>query len=211
MASRHGETLGTSVAPGDVPEERAAYLRAEAHRLFPPYFAPIVDQTAKLFSQAIYDMHLPSYRQGRVRLLGDAATVVRPNLASGVVHAMTNAMALADALAAAESTDAGLGAWDAEQEALGERLLKVGQSVRGALQDEATDWASMTPELMERWWAAAISGQRWHWSALVRHGHKRGELAATRHGALRTPGSAANRRPACAGARRSPCAGRVMG
>lgn len=162
MASRRGDGAARSVAPGDLPADRLAYLHAEARRLFPPYFADIIEKTDEPFAQAIFDMHVPRYRHGRVCLLGDAATVVRPNSASGVVHAMTNAMALADALAASESVDAALAGWDTEQEALGERLLRLGQSVGGALQDEATEWSSMTPEIMEGWWAAAIAGQPWY-------------------------------------------------
>ena len=162
MASRRGDSAGRSVAPGDLPANRLAYLRAEAKRLFPPYFTDIIEKTAEPFAQAIFDMHVPRYRHGRACLLGDAATVVRPNSASGVVHAMTNALALADALAASESVEAALTGWEVEQEALGERLLRLGQSVGGALQDEATDWTSMTHEMMPGWWAAAIAGHPWY-------------------------------------------------
>ncbi len=148
--------------PGDVPEARVAYLRTEARRLFPTYFADIVDATDQPFVQAIFDLHVPSYRRGRVCLLGDSATVVRPNSASGVVHAMTNALELADALAERPAVDAALAAWDAAQTAGGELLLRLGQTVGDALQDPARDWAAMDAEAMERWWAAVMSGQPWY-------------------------------------------------
>ncbi len=167
LVSRHGGPAGTSVPPGDLPETQVDRLRTEGRRLFPQYFADIVAKTAQPFVQAILDMHVPSYRKDRICLLGDAATVVRPNSASGVVHAMTNAMALADALGTAESIEAGLTAWNEEQVALGGRLLRLGQSVGGALQDETTDWESMTPALGERWWAAAISDQHWYVTDVV--------------------------------------------
>ena len=56
--------------------------------------------TAQIILQPIFDLQSPRVAIGRVALIGDAAFVARPHVASGVMKAALDAEALADALAA---------------------------------------------------------------------------------------------------------------
>jgi 2-polyprenyl-6-methoxyphenol hydroxylase-like FAD-dependent oxidoreductase len=83
-----------SLAPGQLPEARAAALRADAAALLPPPFAAAVAAEPSPFVQAIFDYEAPRMVSGRLTLLGDAAFVVRPHTAMGVAKAAGDAMAL---------------------------------------------------------------------------------------------------------------------
>ncbi|MFQ5796245.1 MAG: FAD-dependent monooxygenase [Candidatus Bipolaricaulia bacterium] len=72
---------------------------------------------------------VPHYRHGRICLIGDASTVVRPNAGIGAVKVITNAVALANALITHESVDAALGVWDDEQTAAGDEFVTLGQTL----------------------------------------------------------------------------------
>ena len=158
LAASLGTVTATSVAPGGVPDERVAHLRSEGRRLFWPAIADVFDATERPFIQAIYDLHAEHYRLGRVCLVGDAATVARPHAGIGAQKAISNAMALADALSTSESVDAALSTWDEQQSALGARILALAQAMGRWMQSEDTDWFHMESNEMETW-LATVAGQ----------------------------------------------------
>ncbi len=158
-----GRTHGnSSVQPGYVPKYRTDYLRNESSRLFPAYFSDIVHKTEKPFIQSIFDMHSNVYASGKLCILGDAATTVRPNSASGVVHAMTNAVKLADYLSSSISMAEGLSSWNMDQVEYGYGLVELSRKVGKALQDPTTSWKSMDSNSMEIWWDSVMGDQNWY-------------------------------------------------
>ncbi len=98
----HGHRHDMSIPP---PLIRAAVLddlRHSAQAALSPQFAEVVTQTRQPFFQAIFDLESPAMAQGRIALLGDAAFVARPHCGMGVSKAAGDALALADALQAAD-------------------------------------------------------------------------------------------------------------
>ena len=78
------------------------------------------------------------------------------------MKALTNALALADALTAPGALDDALYTWDATQSAEGRRLVTVGQVMGRALVQESPAWQRMVAAAMEHWWTALMRGQHWY-------------------------------------------------
>ena len=58
-----------------------------------------MNATAQIILQPIFDLESPRIAFGRVALVGDAAFVARPHVATGVMKAAIDAESLAEALA----------------------------------------------------------------------------------------------------------------
>src|SRR5262249_25759212 len=152
----------TSLPPGAASAEQVAYIQERARQQFPAYVADAVCATPTPFVQAVFDMRVPRYRQGRICLVGDASTVCRPHAASGATKALTNALALNAMLTAGGSVDDALDAWDTAQRAEGERLVTMGQVMGKAFVQEPPPWLSMDSAAVARWWSALMQDQHWY-------------------------------------------------
>jgi 2-polyprenyl-6-methoxyphenol hydroxylase-like FAD-dependent oxidoreductase len=106
-----GVTHDISIPPPLIRSEVLHALKAEARAKLPKGFVDILDQTNSLFFTPIYDLASPRMQQGPVALLGDAAYLARPHIGAGVTKAAEDAVALAQALAAATEVKAGLVAY----------------------------------------------------------------------------------------------------
>jgi 2,6-dihydroxypyridine 3-monooxygenase len=112
-----------SIPPGAVARAAVRQLHHEAAAL-PPALAETITKTREPFIQVIYDIAAPRMVVGRVVLIGDAAFTVRPHVAAGTAKAAEDAWTLAQALRAAQpELAAALARWEAQQRALGERVL----------------------------------------------------------------------------------------
>jgi 2-polyprenyl-6-methoxyphenol hydroxylase-like FAD-dependent oxidoreductase len=94
--------------------------------------------------------------------MGDASTLCRPHAASGAVKALTNALALADALTTSGTLDDALRVWDAAQSAEGRRFVTLGQVMGRAFVQDVPAWQQMDATAMEHWWTALMRGQHWY-------------------------------------------------
>ena len=117
------------------------------------------------------DVCVPRYRQGRICLIGDAATLTRPHIGGGAGKALDDALALADLLAEGDSLDAALAAWDDARSAFGAELFRVGRSMGEHLVEATPDWDTMDDAAMERWWQGVIGDRYWFWVAEVADKH----------------------------------------
>ena len=126
------------------------------------YVQEIVDATEDPFLQPIHDLRVPSYRRGRICLLGDAAAVARPHTAGGVEKAVVDAIALAEALSTDATIDGALETWDRARSAVGRELVTLGEALGRALVTEPPDWAAMSSAEMEGWWESSMRGHRWY-------------------------------------------------
>ena len=162
LTDRDGRTHATSLPAGSISDERASELRDLARNFMPRFIAEAVARTARPFIQAIFDLHLPSYRRGNILLLGDASSVVRPHAAAGATKALYGAIALAESLKTQRSVDMALSRWNEEQCQEGGRLVSLSQKLGQALQNPARDWASMDEQDMSRWWKKVIGKEKWH-------------------------------------------------
>jgi 2-polyprenyl-6-methoxyphenol hydroxylase-like FAD-dependent oxidoreductase len=162
LTDAHGVVHPTSLPPGVASAAQVAYMHHRARHHFPGYVADAVCATLTPFIQAVFDLSIPAYRRGRLCLIGDAATLCRPHAASGAVKALTNALALADALTTSGALDDALRAWDAAQSAEGRRLVTLGQVMGRALVQDIPAWQQMDAAAMEHWWTALMRGQHWY-------------------------------------------------
>jgi 2-polyprenyl-6-methoxyphenol hydroxylase-like FAD-dependent oxidoreductase len=78
------------------------------------------------------------------------------------VKALTDVLALADALTTTSALDDALRAWDAAQSAEGRRLVTLGQVMGRAFVQDVPAWQRMDAAAMEQWWTALMRGQHWY-------------------------------------------------
>ena len=97
---RAAAATACSIPPPLIRPELIAGIKRDAAALLAPQLAALVTGTAQIILQPIFDLKSPRSRLGRVALIGDAAFVARPHVASGVMKAAVDAETLADALAA---------------------------------------------------------------------------------------------------------------
>jgi 2-polyprenyl-6-methoxyphenol hydroxylase-like FAD-dependent oxidoreductase len=149
------------VAPGGASLAQVETVRKLAGELA-GYVEEIVAATQEPFLQPIYDLRVPSYRRGRICLLGDAATVARPHTAGGVPKAVTDAISLADALRAEATIEAALEIWDRERSAAGHELVTLGEALGRAVVTGVPHWTAMDAAETEVWWENAMKGRTWY-------------------------------------------------
>ena len=138
-------------------------LREAAGVSLPPQMAALVQRAPQPLLQAIYDLDSPRVAVGRVALVGDAAFVARPHVATGVSKAALDAQCLADSLAAAgEDVDAGLAAFNARQQPFGQSLVARARALGSYLETSPRDAAAQReaahhrqPEVLLREYGAA--------------------------------------------------------
>lgn len=126
MTDRSGRARGYAIPEGQLADEWVAHLRADAVRLLPPPFRTIIEATERPFAQAIRDLASDHMVDGRVILVGDAASIPRPHTAASTSKAATNALALAFSLKTFADIDLALERWERPQVMLGKNLLQQG-------------------------------------------------------------------------------------
>ena len=82
-----GRRHGVSIPPPLIRPELIAALKQDAARVLAPQLAALVNATAQIILQPIFDLESPRIAFGRVALVGDAAFVARPHVATGVMKA----------------------------------------------------------------------------------------------------------------------------
>jgi 2-polyprenyl-6-methoxyphenol hydroxylase-like FAD-dependent oxidoreductase len=144
--------------------------------VFPPFWQDVIDRTpaAERFIQPMYDMVAPSYAEGRLVLLGDAASVARPHTGSGAIKALQDATVLSRTLAEADTLEAALRAYDGERAPVGRAVVRLGRSLGLAQVEQTPDWSAMDQRAMEEWWQGQGGGAGFGGHALSR-GERAGE------------------------------------
>ena len=125
----YGQQHEFSVPPPLVRKRLVERMRAEAETLLPPQFLDCLNHIDQPFFTPIYDFCSPSLVSGRVALIGDAASTPRPHIGFGVAKAGAEAQALANALSNDDDIDRALAAYNAERQALSERILLHGRKL----------------------------------------------------------------------------------
>jgi 2-polyprenyl-6-methoxyphenol hydroxylase-like FAD-dependent oxidoreductase len=93
-----------------------------------------------------HDVICSRWSKGRVALIGDAAHAMAPNLGQGACMAMTNALALAQAVTNDASVDAALARWEASERPVVDRVQRFSHYY-GTV---GTRWPSSRPMLDAR-------------------------------------------------------------
>ncbi|HVY15073.1 MAG TPA: FAD-dependent monooxygenase [Rhodopila sp.] len=128
-----GQYHGLMIPPPLIRPDVVAAFRQEVREQMPPPFAALMNGTAEVFFQPIFDLDSPRIVSGRVALLGDAAFVARPHVAAGVTKAALNAAWLTDALSG-RTIEAGLALYQRLAQPLGTAMVRRGRSIGGFLE-----------------------------------------------------------------------------
>jgi 2-polyprenyl-6-methoxyphenol hydroxylase-like FAD-dependent oxidoreductase len=159
-----GKCWSTGIPPALIRPDVLADMEIAAYELLAPQFAEVVSRTAQPLFQPIYDLTVSRMAFGRVALLGDAAFVARPHCGMGVTKAAGDAMALARALASADSVESALEAYSTERVQFGQAIVEharhLGAYMQAQLkseQDRVMAERYRTPEAVMR--ETAVSPQ----------------------------------------------------
>ena len=139
MHDRNGVHHTGTLPPGAIRDEHVDEMLATARTTLASTLYEVVQGCDQPLIQAVFDVHSPQMAFGRVCLLGDAATTLRPHIAAGQAKACADAWALRDALASSGGRVApALAIWEPAQVALAESALARTRAMGTASQFEAT-------------------------------------------------------------------------
>jgi 2-polyprenyl-6-methoxyphenol hydroxylase-like FAD-dependent oxidoreductase len=155
-----GRRHGMSIPPPLIRPELVAALKADADALLAPQLSALVHGTSQIILQPVFDLESPAIVFGRVALIGDAAFVARPHVATGVMKAALDAESLADALAGPCSLVTALARYERERRPYGSLLVARGRHIGATLQARDTDPRRRVETLMREYGAAGLVHDR---------------------------------------------------
>jgi len=130
MTDAEGRDRGYSIPEGKLASRWREHLYREADALLPAPLRAVVRATTHPFAQAIRDLAVDHMVDGRVILLGDAASIPRPHTAASTSKAAANALSLLTALETfPDDPDQALIHWEPQQLALGRYLRDQGSRI----------------------------------------------------------------------------------
>lgn len=138
MVDRHGEHRPATMPPGLAQDRFVAELRDDAARNLAPQLRDLVLACEEPFIQAIFDMAADRFVHGRIALIGDAATALRPHVAAGTAKACADGWALRDHLGRGGELDAALADWEHEQLGLAQTVAAKSRRMGQRAQFEST-------------------------------------------------------------------------
>jgi 2-polyprenyl-6-methoxyphenol hydroxylase-like FAD-dependent oxidoreductase len=127
LTDTDGRRHRSSVPAGMVQAGHVAAVKRRAADVLPAILAELVIGTPAPFLQVVFDLQTPVMFRSNCVLVGDSACVVRPHTAAGTSKASTDAVSLAQHLAADNSLDRALPVWQAERLAVAGRLVHHGR------------------------------------------------------------------------------------
>ncbi len=117
-----GRCHGSSIPPALIRAEVREQMRSDADVRLAPAMAALARAVERPLLHGVFELESERITFGRVALLGDAAFVARPHVATGVTKAALDAQCLVDALAQGD-IDAGLARYESERRAAGADLV----------------------------------------------------------------------------------------
>jgi 2-polyprenyl-6-methoxyphenol hydroxylase-like FAD-dependent oxidoreductase len=149
-----GRRHGTSIPPPLIRTDVIEALKADAAASLAPPVAELLARARLPILQPIFDLESPRLVAGRAVLIGDAAFVARPHVATGVTKAALDASCLAGSLATEATIAMALGRYEQERAPAGRRLVARGRYLGAFLEGRDADPAR-TPETIVRQYGAA--------------------------------------------------------
>lgn len=125
----NGKQHDYSVPPPLIRKDLIAGMHKDAHDILPPALLDALMKIKQPFVTPIYDFTAPSIVHGRVAMVGDAAANARPHMGFGMAKAGGDAQALARALRDHDDIDAGLKAYNAERQPIGNNIVMHGRKL----------------------------------------------------------------------------------
>ena len=154
-----------SIPPGMLSQKQIHHLNLLAKHSFPTELADAIYKTKNPFIQAVYDLATPKYCENRIALIGDAAYVLRPHVASGAVKALQDALALFEAVSQGDDIYHSLEAWNNAQIDKAKSLFELGRLIGKQMVTEVPNWQTMDANKLEKWWAKIIGDKNWYTSS----------------------------------------------
>jgi len=152
-----GKRHGVSIPPPLLRPELLRALKQDAAARLAPQLAALVNATAQIILQPIFELESPRIAFGRVALLGDAAFVARPHVATGVMKAAIDAESLADVLAGGGGDVAtALERYDHERQPYGAALVTRGRHIGAYFAGRGGDRRQRVETLMREYGAAGL-------------------------------------------------------
>jgi len=118
-----------SVPPDRIRTDLVAELRREGEATLPPVLNDCLCAIKQPFFTPIYDFVAPCIVDGRVALVGDAASNARPHMGFGVSKAACDAQALAMTLAAYDDIDRALAEYNRIRQPVGALIVQHGRKL----------------------------------------------------------------------------------
>ncbi|MDT3405350.1 FAD binding domain-containing protein [Mucilaginibacter terrae] len=115
LTDKNGQKREYTVPAGYLSSKNRQELNTLADHELPAILSNRVRQTINPFVQVMLDMKTPQMYKGRVVILGDAASLVRPHTASGTAKAYRDAITLAMSLQENEDLETALQKWNEHQ------------------------------------------------------------------------------------------------
>ena len=151
-----GRRHGVSIPPPLIRPELIAALKTDAEALLAPQLSALVHGTSQIILQPIFDLESPAIAFGRVALLGDAAFVARPHVATGVMKAALDAESLADALAGSDDLAAALARYERERRSYGSLRVARGRHIAATFEARDLEPRRRIETLMREYGAAGL-------------------------------------------------------
>ncbi len=130
LTDKDGKKRNYAVPPAFLSNNTIRDLNLLADQELPQILRDRVHQTENPFVQVIVDLAVPKMYSGRVALLGDAASVVRPHTASGTAKAYRDAIALANCLYYHKNDiDQALPHWNDQQMRAASQIIQYGKQL----------------------------------------------------------------------------------
>ncbi len=156
-AAAGGPRNGAWIVQRHIRAEAIEALKASARATLPPQLAALVAAAPRIILQPIFDLESPRLVFGRAVLLGDAAFVARPHVATGVMKAALDAERLADALAGSGDNWAdALAGYDRERGMFGRWLVARGRHIAAYFETGHEDPQRRIETLMREYGAAGV-------------------------------------------------------
>jgi 2-polyprenyl-6-methoxyphenol hydroxylase-like FAD-dependent oxidoreductase len=153
----NGRSHGVSIPPPLIRAELIAALRRDADALLAPQLATLVKATTQIILQPIFDLESPRIAFGRIALIGDAAFVARPHVATGVMKAALDAESLVEALSTSPGDVPGaLQRYNDERQPYGASLVARGRHIGAYFSDRDGEPPHRIETLMREYGAAGI-------------------------------------------------------
>ena len=156
MIDNQGEARIGTIPAGAMREEQDAALRDMIRRNLPEYYADIVCRSTGNQIQQIYTSDIPSYRKGRMCLMGDAGIMVPPLTGAGVFKGFTNALDLTNELEQDAPIETILCAWSDQQLQTARSMLQMGFDMEEAFIWNTIDLAKESPEACAAWFGKSV-------------------------------------------------------
>ncbi len=115
LTDKNGIRREYTMPAGYLSDKNRQELNALADVELPAILNNRVHQTTNPFVQVVLDMAVPRMYKGRVVVLGDAASLVRPHTASGTAKAYRDALTLAMSLREYQDLETALQSWNGHQ------------------------------------------------------------------------------------------------